>query len=130
MNKNSKIVPSIRYNDCEKAIEWLCTAFSFKKHLIVPSEAGGILHAQLVYKDCMVMLGKAHEGDEFGKLNSSPLELDGQNTASIFLVVDELSNSNHFRRKVHAPHLITDLRKFSCDYPVTTAKIEQCVGFA
>lgn len=35
----------------------------------------------------MIMLGSAHEGDEFGRLNSSPQELDGQNTASIYMVV-------------------------------------------
>ena len=109
MNKNSKIVPSIRYNDCEKAIEWLCTAFGFKKHLIVPSEAGGILHAQLVYKDCMVMLGKAREGDEFGKLNSSPLELDGQNTASIFLVVEDADS--HYKKAIEGgTEIVLDIK--------------------
>ena len=89
MVNKTKIIPSIRYKDCEKAIEWLCYAFGFKKHLTVPSDAGGILHAQLVYEDSMIMLGSAHEGDEFGRLNSSPLELEGQNTASIYLVVDD-----------------------------------------
>ena len=109
MNKNSKIVPSIRYSDCEKAIEWLCTVFSFKKHLIVPSEAGGILHAQLVYKDCMVMLGKAHEGDEFGKLNSSPLELDGQNTASIFMVVEDVDS--HYKKVIEGgAEIVLDIK--------------------
>ena len=33
------------------------------------------------------MLGSAHEGDEFGRLNSSPQELEGQNTASMYMVV-------------------------------------------
>ena len=27
--------------------------------------------------------------DEFGRLNSSPLELEGQNTASVYMVVDD-----------------------------------------
>ena len=85
----AKIIPSIRYIDCKKAVDWLCEAFGFEEHLIVPSDTGGILHAQLVYQDRMVMLGSAHEGDEFGRLNSSPLELEGQNTASVYLVVDD-----------------------------------------
>ena len=87
MESKAKIIPSIRYNNCEKAIQWLCEAFGFKIHLKVPSDNGGILHAQLIYNDCMIMLGSAHEGDGFGKLNSSPLELEGQNTASVYMVV-------------------------------------------
>ena len=89
MENKANLIPSIRYSNCEEAIEWLCEAFGFEKHLTVPSDRGGILHAQLVYGDCMVMLGSAHEGDEFGKLNSSPIELEGQNTASIYMVVKD-----------------------------------------
>ena len=44
----AKIIPSIRYKDCKKAIDWLCEAFGFEEHLIVPSDTGGILHAQLI----------------------------------------------------------------------------------
>jgi len=91
MESKAKIIPSIRYKNCEKAIEWLCEAFGFEKHLTVPSDAGSILHARLVYGDCMIMLGSAHEGDEFGRLNSSPIELEGQNTASIYLVVEDVN---------------------------------------
>ena len=87
MSNQAKIIPSVRYKNSQKAIEWLCDAFGFEKYLIVPGDAGTILHAQLVYNDCMIMLGSAHEGDEFGRLNSSPQELEGQNTASIYMVV-------------------------------------------
>jgi uncharacterized glyoxalase superfamily protein PhnB len=97
MNK-PKIIPSIRYSDCHMAIEWLSKVFGFEEHLIVPSDSGGILHAQLVYKDCMIMLGSAHEGDEFGRLNSSPLELHGQNTASIYMVVVDIDA--HYKKAI------------------------------
>ena len=94
----AKIIPSIRYKDCKKAIDWLCEAFGFEEHLIVPSDTGGILHAQLIYQDRMIMLGSAHEGDEFGRLNSSPLELEGQNTASVYMVVDDADA--HYQKAV------------------------------
>ena len=57
----TKIIPSIRYKDCKKAVDWLCEAFGFEEHLIVPSDSGGILHAQLIYQDQMIMMGSAHE---------------------------------------------------------------------
>ncbi len=37
----------------------------------------------------MLLLGSANEGDDFGQLNFSPLELEGQNTASIYVIVDD-----------------------------------------
>ena len=98
MESKAKIIPSIRYNDCKKAIEWLCEAFDFEIYLKVPSDNGGILHAQLIYHDCMIMMGSSHEGDGFGKLNSSPIELEGQNTASIYMVVPDADS--HYKRAI------------------------------
>ena len=94
MERKAKIIPSIRYKNCEKAIEWLCGAFGFEKNLTVPGDSGTILHAQLVCGDSMIMLGSAHERDEIGRLNSSPLELEGQNTATIYMIVDCTSSAN------------------------------------
>ena len=109
MVNKTKIIPSIRYKDCEKAIEWLCHAFGFEKHLTVPSDAGGILHAQSVYEDSMIMLGSTHEGDEFGRLNSSPLELEGQNTVSIYIVVDDADA--HYKKAVgKGAEIILDIK--------------------
>ena len=92
----SKMMPSILYDDCEKAIDWLCSAFGFDKHLIVPDETGGIAHAQLIYNDCMVMLGTLHERHDLGILNCSPRGIEGQNTASIYMVVETIDN--HYQR--------------------------------
>jgi uncharacterized glyoxalase superfamily protein PhnB len=109
MANRAKIIPSIRYKDCEKAIEWLCEAFGFEKHLTVPGDAGSILHAQLVYNDCMIMFGSAHEGDEFGSLNSSPSELEGQNTASIYMVVVDVDA--HYKKAVgKGAEIVLDIR--------------------
>ena len=109
MESEAKIIPSIRYKNCEKAIEWLCEAFGFGKHLTVPSDAGSILHAQLVYGDCMIMLGSAHEVDEFGRLNSSPIELEGQNTASIYLVVEDV-NAHYKKALEKGVEIVLDIK--------------------
>lgn len=109
MESKAKIIPSIRYNNCEKAIDWLCEAFDFEIYLKVPSDNGGILHAQLIYNDCMIMLGSSHEGDGFGKLNSSPIELEGQNTASIYMVVGD-ADSHHKKAIGKGAEIILDIK--------------------
>ncbi len=109
MDNRAKIMPSIRYRHCEKAIEWLDKAFGFEKHLIVPDDAGGILHAQLACGDCMVMLGSARADNEFGRLNSSPAELNGQNTASIYMVVEDADA--HYQRALEGgAEIVLDIK--------------------
>ena len=105
----SKIIPSLRYKDCPKAIEWLGAAFGFTPHLVVPGQEGRILHAQMVSDGQMVMLGSAHEADEFGRLQSSPLELEGLNTASIYMVVAD-ADAHYALAIRHGAEIVLDLK--------------------
>ena len=63
----SVIIPTMRYKDAPAAIEWLCNAFGFKKHLVVPGENDTIAHAQLSFGNAMIMLGSEND-NEYGKL--------------------------------------------------------------
>jgi uncharacterized glyoxalase superfamily protein PhnB len=38
----STVIPAMRYRDAPVAIEWLCRAFGFEKHLVVPGDDGSI----------------------------------------------------------------------------------------
>ena len=60
MNQLAKgnIIPGMRYVDAPTAIEWLCEAFGFSRHLVVPDDQGGIAHAQLTLGNGMIMLGR------------------------------------------------------------------------
>ena len=51
------VIPTMRYRDAPAAIEWLCKAFGFEKHLVVPGPGGTIAHAQLTCGNGMIMLG-------------------------------------------------------------------------
>ncbi len=85
----STVIPTLRYNDAAAAIDWLCAAFDFEKHLVVPDEAGGIAHAQLVFGNGMVMLGSARD-DGFGQLQV-PLDApDGPVSQSPYIIVDDV----------------------------------------
>ncbi len=44
----SSIIPTIRYRDTKEAVDWLCEAFGFEKHLVVMDDAATIAHAQLI----------------------------------------------------------------------------------
>ncbi|MGI9336818.1 MAG: VOC family protein, partial [Gammaproteobacteria bacterium] len=70
------IIPTLRYRDAPAAIDWLCEAFGFEKHLVVPGANGTIAHAQLVFGNGMIMLGSASH-DEFGRLQQPPGTSDG-----------------------------------------------------
>ena len=57
------IYPSLRYRNAPAAIDWLCDAFGFERHAV--HEDGGIVHhAELRYRDSMIMLGSERPGDE------------------------------------------------------------------
>ena len=82
----ARIVPSIRYEDCKMGISWLCNVCRFERHLIVPGDTGGIIHAQLVSGEAMIMLGDGEEDSSIGNLSRSPTHLDGYYTSSIYMI--------------------------------------------
>ena len=83
---NTTVVPCLRYRDAPAAIEWLCRAFGFEKHLVVPNDDGGIAHGQLALGNGMIMLGSVVDSD-YGRLMRQPDEIGGAGTQSTYLVV-------------------------------------------
>ena len=79
------IIPTLRYRDAAAAIDWLCEAFGFERHLVVPGEDGRIEHAQLTLGEPlgpgMIMLGSVRD-DEFGRLQRPPTDVGGTATQS------------------------------------------------
>jgi len=86
MTQPSTAIPCLRYRDAPAAIEWLCRVFGFEPHLVVPDDAGGVAHAQLVLGGGMVMLGAARDNG-YGQLVKQPDEVGGAQTQSSYLVV-------------------------------------------
>lgn len=96
---HANVIPGLRYNDAAAAIEWLCQAFGFEKHLVVPGEHGSIAHAQLTFGNGMIMLGSARD-DEFGRLVKPPRDLGGCGTQSPYIIVEDADK--HYARAVAA----------------------------
>src|SRR5262245_2621666 len=101
----SHVVASMRYRDAPAAIEWLCRAFGFEKHLVVPGENGTIAHAQLVFGNGMIMLGSARD-DEWGKTVKTPADVGGVVTGAVYVIVADVDG--HHARAAAAGARITE----------------------
>ena len=98
-NTRATIIPTLRYRDASAAIDWLCKAFGFEKHLVVPGENGEIAHAQLVFGNGMVMIGSARN-DAFGKLQVPLSAPDAPVSQSPYIIVANVDE--HHARAVSA----------------------------
>ena len=84
------IIPGLRYTDAPAAVEWLCAAFGFEKHLVVGGAEGKIAHAQLTYRNSMIMLGSGGERSYDG-LFVQPAEV-GAVTQATYVIVDDVDD--------------------------------------
>jgi uncharacterized glyoxalase superfamily protein PhnB len=108
MTTAATVIPTMRYNDATAAIEWLCKAFGFEKHLVVPGEDGTIVHAQLVFGNGMVMLGSASES-EFDNLQKPPSALGGAVSLSLYIIVDD-ADSHYARAVAMGAEIVIEIR--------------------
>ena len=103
----STIIPGMRYRNAPAAIEWLCDAFGFQKHLVVPAENNTIAHAQLNFGSGMIMLGSIKD-NEFGKLMKQPDEIGGAETQSCYVVVADC-DAHYARAKATGAQIVLDI---------------------
>lgn len=121
-NTTTTVIPTLRYQAAPAAIEWLCEAFGFEKHLMVPGEGGTIAHAQLVFGNGMIMLGSALDR-EFDKLQKPPNALGNVPSQSPYVIVEDADK--HYARAVAAgAEIVMDIkdedhggRGYSCRDP-------------
>jgi uncharacterized glyoxalase superfamily protein PhnB len=101
-----RIIPALRYRDAAAAIDWLCNAFGFSKHMVVAGEGGRIAHAQLTLGNGMVMLGDVDT--EYGRLVAAP-EKGQPVTQGIYVVVDD-ADAHYARAKAAGAEIVIDIK--------------------
>jgi uncharacterized glyoxalase superfamily protein PhnB len=106
-NTVSTVIPAMRYRDANAAIEWLCKAFGFEKHLVVPGENRTVAHAQLTFGNGMIMLGSARE-DEFGQWVKPPRETGGIGTQSAYVIVED-ADAHYARAKAAGAEIVMEV---------------------
>jgi len=102
------IIPGMRYRNAPAAIEWLCNAFGFEKHLVVPGENGTIAHAQLTFGNGMIMLGSIKDND-FNCLMKQPDEIGGAETQSAYVVVPD-ADEHYVRARAAGAEILIDIK--------------------
>ncbi len=91
----STIIPTLKYKDAAAALDWLCLAFGFERHLVVRGPDDTIEHAQITLNGGMIMLGSARNTD-FDKLQKPPAALGGLSTQSAYIIVTDV-DEHHAR---------------------------------
>lgn len=116
------IIPTMRYKDASGAIDWLCKTFGFKEHLVVPDGQGRVIHAQLVLGNSMIMLG-TNTDTEYGRHVKTPGEVNGVNTQSPYIIIEEI-DAHYSHTKESGAEIVIALREeeyggksYSCKDP-------------
>ena len=119
---NPTIIPTMKYRDAATAVAWLCRAFGFEKHLVVPGEGGTLVHAQLVLGNCMIMLNTALD-TPFDRLVKPPGAVGGIGTQSPYIVVGN-ADAHHAHAVAAGAEIVMPLqdedyggRGYSCRDP-------------
>lgn len=108
-NKTATVIPGLRYADAAAAIDWLCRAFGFEEHLVVPGGDGTIAHAQLTFGNGMIMLGSTRD-DEYGHLIVQPSAIDGCETQAPYVIVDDV-DAHYERARAAGAEIIKELEE-------------------
>ena len=118
---SSTIIPTLRYRNAPRMIDWLCETFGFARRLVVEDGADGIAHAQLTLGSGMIMLGSARD-DAFGRLQGPP-SAQGPTTESPYVIVPD-ADRVHEKAKAAGAEIVMEIRDedyggrhFSCRDP-------------
>ncbi|HJZ64039.1 MAG TPA: VOC family protein [Candidatus Acidoferrum sp.] len=103
----STIIPGLRYRNATAAIDWLCKAFGFEQHFVVPGENGTIAHAQLTFGSGMIMLGSVREDDHRFSLQQ-PDQTNGAETQCPYVVVPDC-DAHYARAKSSGAQIVFDI---------------------
>ncbi len=99
MAQSPGICPTLVYADAKAAIKQLTQAFGFTEHAVYEDEDGGVVHAELIHGNGMVMLGSKGTGGEFDKLMADA------GPAGIFVHVDDV-DAHHSKAVEHGVDVV------------------------
>jgi uncharacterized glyoxalase superfamily protein PhnB len=116
------IIPTLRYGDVPRAIDWLCEAFGFAKHLVVDDDEGDVVYAELSIGASLIMVGPA-EGSAFDGLMKQPDQIGGVETQICYLYVADVE-AHRARAIAAGAEIVLDIdaegytgRGYSCRDP-------------
>ena len=92
MTVNPAIIPGLRYQDAPRAIDFLCEAFGFERHAVYPdpNDPSIIMHAQLVDRGNMIMLGSGTDNEYKHTAGITSIAEAGGATMGLYVTVDDV----------------------------------------
>jgi uncharacterized glyoxalase superfamily protein PhnB len=78
--------PYARYEDAKAAVEWLEEAFGLERRMVVPSDDGAVVHAELGLGGSVFMLGSASGTD----IGVQPAKRVGTATGGVYVVIEDV----------------------------------------
>jgi uncharacterized glyoxalase superfamily protein PhnB len=120
------VIPSFSYDDAPRAIDFLCSAFGFEKHVVYAAPDGTIEHAQLKLGPHFIMLGSARKDQAWP--SSTPGALGGV-TGGIYVVLERDEDVDaHYARALAAGATIVREPE-SPDYGGRNYGARDCEGY-
>jgi uncharacterized glyoxalase superfamily protein PhnB len=108
-NCTATIIPSLRYRDALKMIDWLQRAFGFEKKVVYMSGETIVGHAELTFGNGMVMLGSVDNGTESAAWTVQPDEVGNRETRGTYLVVSDC-DAIYASAKAAGAEMVLELR--------------------
>jgi uncharacterized glyoxalase superfamily protein PhnB len=100
------VIPTVRYRDVPKAVDWLCRAFGMQVHRVVTDVSGAPCYAELTIGNGMLMVAPI-EDTPFGKLMVQPDEIGGVETQVCYLCVAN-ARAHYKRAKTAGAVIVLD----------------------
>jgi uncharacterized glyoxalase superfamily protein PhnB len=102
LDVKQRIIPYLAYADAPSALSFLCEAFGFEERYRMAMEDGRIGHAELAYKDNVIMLASVWREAGF----ASPLDLSGIHT-QVYCGVDD-TDAHYERAKAAGATIVAE----------------------
>ena len=84
-----RISTALYYEDANRAIDWLCSAFGFEVRLKVEGEGGRVEHSELVLDGGLIMVSGVEKQERF-PYRRAPRSIGGVNTQNLMVYVDDV----------------------------------------
>ena len=75
---------ALSYKDPKSAYRWLEQAFGFEPLFVILDKEGHLLHSEMTFGSSVIMVGS-----EWSEKHKSPLSLDGLNTQTVHVQLEE-----------------------------------------
>ena len=100
------IYPVFRYTDPRAAIDWLGAAFGFRVHAMHEAPDGSVAHAELLFDDGMVMIGRRPD-------TAPPRVRPAYDDYAVYVAVDDV-DAHHDRARAAGAEVVRP--PFDTDY--------------